>query len=515
MSATEVRSADSSTRSASARTCRILAGAGFVAVMALGTGLRLVGLGRSPSPGWDEGAYLMAARLMAAGYEPFRHLYMPQIPLFLRNLSLAFRLFGDSMLVGRLVVVAYSIAGLAAVGYCSRAISNRAGGLAAILFLAVNPGHLAYSRAVFLEVPASSLGMLSMACVLAFWKDRRRSWLVAAGALFGAAILTKPFLLGLGLPLLFYPALLRGRDSSSETRRLRASAIGLDWLAVCCGLAAPLVWFLATTDLAAFREQFLAVNARLIPADAWRILLRRLRFLRRDLGMLYLVPVALWTSLRRSPRPSPVPVALGTLGMVAFILCVPSFYHHGVVLIPPLAALAGAGVGLCLAEVRPVARWEPRSWRAVAAVLWVVGALALGLYVRRLPIVIAFDRELLKPEAFDVCKAAMTRLIRKRSAEGAYVVSDEPMLVYDAGRLVPPRVAIASGGDVGGGGIDAEDLIQAAERYQAPLVVASVTFDRLPEWMDWVRGRYHVVAECTGRKGRTIVLYQRPKPRDP
>jgi hypothetical protein len=512
MNATE---ADSSTGGASARTWRILSAVGFVGAMALGARLRLVGLRSSPAPGWDEGAYLMAARLMAAGYEPFRHLYMPQIPLFLRNLSLAFRLFGDSMLVGRLVVVAYSIAGLAAVGCCSRAISNRIGGVAAVLFLAVNPGHLAYSRAVFLEVPASTLGMLSMACILAFWRDRRRSWLVAAGALWSCAILMKPFLLGLAPALLLYPALLRRRESPSESRAFPSHVILWDWLTLCAGAAAPLAWFLATTDLAAFREQFLAVNARLIPADSWRSLLRRLRFLRRDLGMLYLVPLALWTPLRRSPRPSPAPLALGTLGMAALILCVPSFYHHAVVLIPPLAALAGAGMGLWLAELLPVARWEPRSWRVVAAVLWVVGALALGVYGRKLPGVIAFDRELLKPEAFDVCKAAITRLIRKRSAEGAYVVSDEPMLVYDAGRLVPPRVAIASGGDVGGGGIDAEDLIQAAERYQAPLVVASVTFDRLPEWMDWVRGRYRVVAECTGLKGRTIVLYQRPKPRNP
>jgi hypothetical protein len=198
--------------------------------------------------------------------------------------------------------------------------------------------------------------------------------------------------------------------------------------------------------------------------------------------------------------------------MVAFILLVPSFYHHAVVLIPPLAALAGAGVGLWLAEVLPAARWVPL--RAVALV-WAAGALALGFYVRRLPNVITFDRELLKPESFDVCRTAMTRLITRRTEEGAYVLSDEPMLVYKAGRLIPPRVAIASGADVGGGGIGALDLIEAAERYQVRLVVASPTFNRLPEWMDWVRGRYNLVADCTCREGHGIGLYQSPKLRGP
>lgn len=49
----------------------------------------------------DEGVYLMWGALTADGYALYRDTVAVQPPLFFETLALAFRLFGETMVVGR------------------------------------------------------------------------------------------------------------------------------------------------------------------------------------------------------------------------------------------------------------------------------------------------------------------------------------------------------------------------------------------------------------------------------
>lgn len=91
----------------------------------------------------------MLARLARAGHEPFR------LPLFFRLLAGVQTLLGDTVWVGRFLVVCFSMAAIAATAACARLSSSRAGAVAAAPLLAVNPGYLGYS-------PVAMLGLYAL-----------------------------------------------------------------------------------------------------------------------------------------------------------------------------------------------------------------------------------------------------------------------------------------------------------------------------------------------------------------
>lgn len=479
----------------------------LLVVFLLVVALRLVRLDEPFSQGRDEGAYLMTARLIAAGRRPFTEIYMPQLPLFLQSLAFAFRLFGDSVTVGRLVIVAYSGVGLLATCLCARMLSNRAGALAALFILGINPGYTTYSRVVYLEVPGIAVAMLSLCCVLVAPGARRRSWLALAGALWGCAVLIKPFVLGLAPALFLYPALVRRELSSGQGPPGRARPFLLDGLALGLAALVPVVYFLATTDLAAFHHQFLAVNVRLIPESLGEVLEPMSRFLKRDSGMLALALFGAAATLKPAAD-STFPLVLAVLGTLAFVVQVPHFNHHAVVLIPPLATLAGVGVGTLWRWLSELDRAHPIRWLWRARALALLGLLAVGVYVVRLPFIVHFSYlQLTAPP--DTRATSCVRLVRRWSRDANFVVSDQAMLVYRAGRLIPPGVAISGGADVLAEGITTPTLVQAVRDYRVPLIVASGPYHQLDEWIEWVQAHSRRVATCREtRTGELIELYR-------
>lgn len=471
------------------------------AILLAAFSIRLYILNDNFSQGWDEGAYLISARLIAAGYQPFSQIYMPQLPIFLDNLAWFFGLVGDSLWLGRLLIAFYSLLGLAACALAARLLSNRIGALATLIILTINPGYLTYSRAVYLEVPAIALSMLAVVCVLFFTRTGARRWLVACGLLWGASVLIKPFLLGVGLALVLYPALYRWQVLYASRFLVRARAMVADWFLVGLASLVPVIFFLATIDLPAFYFQFIVVNQRLIPEGVIDGLGRMVGFLGRDWGMLALAVFAGVLGLRKPGMSSTFPLALGTLGTLAFVLSVPHYNHHDVVLIPLLATLAGVGVARLIDLV------GTRGAGAFQTAALVAGTAALLVYIVNAPRIGLFDYRLLQipdqPRA-DAC----VQLIAQQTRPNDFIISDQPMLVYQAGRLIPPAVAISGGADIDAGGVTTQALLESASQYQPPLIIISNRYRKLDAWTSFVQTRYRRVTTCNDSGSDVIELYQ-------
>jgi len=466
----------------------------ITALFAFGVGLRFFRLGWWWGSGWDEGAYLMVGRLIDEGYTPYSEIYLPQLPLFLHNLALAFHVFGHSVFVGRALAVAYSALALLATAFVAGRLGGRLAALAALLILAVNRVHLGYSRAVYLEGPAIALGMLALAVLLA--APRSRLALSLAGLLWAGGVFMKPFVLGLGLTLVLH-VMLERRHEPQRLRRLLGDA-----LALIAGVLVLVAVFLLTTDLPAFYHQFFGVNARLVPGNPWTSLMKHLAPLGRDEGLLALAGFALLGCARAGP--SVTPLALGVLALLALILQVPPIRHHMVVVLPPLAALAGVGVEAFrerAAFLRP-SRWTLR--RTTAASL---GAIAVAAYLQNVPQIFRMDRKVFSPDPA-ACSVAMTRIVRALVPRDTFVLSDRPMIAYRAGTLIPPGAAMAGGFDLMAGGVTTSTLKQAAEKYHVGVVVASGRFRSLKDWMPWVEDRFRSVDSCREVDGDLIEVFE-------
>ncbi len=121
---------------------------------------------------WDEAVYAMTARLVAQGNALYRDVFSNVVPLFINSLNLAFALAGDTIQVGRAVIVLYSAVGLLAVGLIARELSGWLAALGAVIFLALAPHFYMLSRVIVADIPSMSLGVLALVAGVALTRDR-------------------------------------------------------------------------------------------------------------------------------------------------------------------------------------------------------------------------------------------------------------------------------------------------------------------------------------------------------
>jgi hypothetical protein len=336
------------------------------------------------------------------------------------------------------------------------------------------------------------LALAAWAVTAALWYRRSPSigGAVAAGALLGAALSVKSLLLGAAVPvgLVLFP-----------NRRHLAAAVAA---AGGVSLAVALPWGLGHVWDQAFRYHLEAAGSR-TPVRNLRKVLSTLGD--RDLPLLAAaVTAAAAASLgkrTRSEKPThPVGNPLG-VGLVAGWLVAtgvvlaaehPLWRNHVAHLVPPAALLIAAGFDR-------VPRLGVRRRTAGVALAAVVGAAVLPYHVVHMS-------EILWPAPPGKALAA-ARADLRALPPGAQVISDDPGVVWRAGRRTPPDLVDTSILRIESGRFTAPSLARAA--VLNPVCAVLVWSHRfgdlttLPKLLE--QGGYRPTAHYGGPK----VLYQR------
>ncbi len=430
------------------------------------TFMRLVRLSGS-SGDLDEGIRGMQLLLMTAGFRPVREIYSSQGPLLLDMLYPLYSLFGETLGAARLAVGVYSLVGILGAFWVARLVGGPLGGVAAASLLALSPTYLRNSRQALAEVPALAPAILAIGAALAFQRSGRHAWLVLSGVLLGVALLVKPIVAAAVLPVALAAVLGRRRGLGPLL------LVGLTTALVVAGV-------ILSTDLQAVLNQM--VDYRLKsreasgwnPRENWKLLQETLG--RDGIGLFALAGGSGLALLLDSPRRALPLVAWAGLSLGLLLAYAPLFPKHAAVLLPPVAILAGAGIG--------------RVWQAVRAARWqgMVGVLALAgpalLYLWSAPAVLSWDARFMNlgpstegerfPESADAAAA-----IAGLTQPADFVVTDNPELPFLARRLVPPELADPSRTRVRARELTGEEIAQAGDAYDAKLVVL---------WGDRLRG---------------------------
>src|SRR5690348_164131 len=125
--------------------------------------------------------------------------------------ALLYKVFGESDLLARIVVIAFSLLGIY---FLYELLNRRAGPLAARIgaFLyALLPYHLFFGRVFMPDVPALSLALGGLFFLDRWTGDRKPATLLTAAVFTAAAILQKLTVVFVGLPALYLFWLARGR----------------------------------------------------------------------------------------------------------------------------------------------------------------------------------------------------------------------------------------------------------------------------------------------------------------
>ncbi|MFN8474950.1 MAG: glycosyltransferase family 39 protein [Anaerolineae bacterium] len=509
------------TEAAASDTTRLapaLVGALGVLVVVIVTGL-VYSRWLSPAQ-WDpdEGILLGWAQLMGRGFRMYTDIWSDQPPGLAVSLLTGFRLFGESVESGRLVVMFYGLLGMVGAAllagllgasltpHASRTQGARGerwvgpiAAVAAAILLAVVPNFFWLARSVSHDIPPIGVGTLAVAFALLYARSGRLGWLAVAGALLGWAVWLKLTGAVFAIPLL---AMAAGR-LWNVPNPWREALRGV--LALALGAVLSALPFLLFFDVGGFLDQ--AILTPLKARDAWGSnkaynvgwLVQYLFY--DNVGLTALAALGgLALLVRRSYSGA---VAVGWLLLTALILAnqEPLFpTHHLALLLPPLAALAGAGVGALWLAIR-----SPRR----AGWILVPGVVALAILVMNLPAQAASLTDAVTNDKYtSYFKAA--DWVRENTPPDAFVLADPPMIAFRSGRAQAPWLVDQSSKRIDTGQLGwGATLAELERRRPAAIALWGNHFDKIPNFTDWVEMHY-VVGLRSGDRAIWVPLASAP-----
>ena len=361
---------------------------------------------------FDDGVYGASAVAMRHGGLPFRDVFSSQGPLFLPLVWL-FDLLGlRTFDAPRLLAVASALALVVATWSAARALGLSTGATALAAGLVATSGSLLWVTGP-LTSDGPGLALAAWAVTAALWYRRSPSlrWALAAGVLLGAALSVKSLLLAAGLPVAW--VLLQNR------RHLAAAVAGAGVLS----FVVALPWGLGNVWDQAFKYHLEAAGSR-TPLPNLRKVFSTLGD--RDLPLLLAAALGLvgvWSQRGRAARrdhasSSGAGLIVTWLAATIVVLALehPLWRNHVAHLTPATALLVGVAFDRLSG---------PMFRRAVVA----VAVLAAPYHVVHLS-------EVLWPAPPGPSLAAARADLEALPA-GAQVISDDPGVVWRAGRRTP------------------------------------------------------------------------------
>jgi 4-amino-4-deoxy-L-arabinose transferase-like glycosyltransferase len=443
---------------------------------------------------------MMQARLMLMGYSLYAETFSGQPPLLISSLAGAFALLGPSVQVGRALMVVYATLGLLALALIARELHGWAAAVGTVVLLGIASDFFLYSRVSMGDIPSTSMATLAVLCTLRYRSSGRRRWVVAAGLALGAGCLLK-FSVIFAMPLVVAMVALRSVDGLSlgkfivRAERKRWFGIGFDLAWLGGAFALPLLFCLLAFDVSAMYDQLFVFHWQARAAfdfDRMANLRQIGEYLLKNSGLSALAVygcISLF-SMRRWGRGLLI-IAWFFLITAVLVNHAPLWPHLLVMLLFPLALGSGVAIGELVQYARTMGK-QARSWQQKGLLL--IGLCALAYYLIGLPSIVDINSRRLMAYKTEV-GLAVTDFVAAITDPEDWVITDEPLVPFCAGRKVPPYLSDISYVRTQTGYLTTDDLITLTEDYrpQAIVVWSEGRFtQRLPAYVEWVEQNYRL-----------------------
>ena len=423
----------------------------------------------------DEGINVIKATLLADGYPLYTQTWSDQPPIFTQLLQWSFALFGEQMVVARLLVLALTT--LFVWAYTSTICLHlgQAGAWVALLLLLLSDNFLRLSVSVMIGLPALSFAMVAIYLLQRYKRDPGNWYLVGAGLLMAISMQTK-FYTAVIAPVLLLDLLDFGQCWRSDPARFRQQLrAALLWTIVTGFGYLAIGFYYQAFDLAMLFGAHLSptVQAAYAADGGPQALLRYLLF---DYGHLLAGALGIGVIWARRLGHGRLPLGWLLLALLLLSNHHPLWYHHYQLLAIPLCWLGAYAVLLLPTQPKP---------QALRLTLPVV-VLLVGLITLRAQRTIpdynqrSYDQELVALLAAD---APTTH----------WVFADQAIYPFYAGLPVPPEIAVFSRKRFFGENLNNQILLDVMQRYQPEQVLLTRFKDDLladPEFAGYLAAHY-------------------------
>jgi len=448
---------------------------------------------------YDEGVYWQSLRAMSAGHPLYQQIFYSQPPFFLLSVYPFFTLFGSTLWSARFGIAMISLLGLVGAFLLGKALSGRAGAIAALLLLVVDPFYLVQSQTIQAEASFVAFTLLAVGLAYLWWQhpEGKRGLFYAAltGITLSLSILCKLLALStlvpIGLLMLARLWQIWRKQPGTSRRSLLPMAIGIvAFLTIAFLVLLP---FLSTfgnliQDVITFHTD---AGSRLVNGSSR--LLKMQHLLTSILAL-----AALWGALaalfRRDWRIIPL-IAWFFAVFVQLLQLSPLFHHHLISLIPPLIAMAVMGIAGFPYNGSRIGSMTRFTKIATSITL----VLILAATVLNVAEILSYYNGEVQPSTISVIQQDLRVAADLHNAIAAdqLVVTDAQFVATLADRNTPPSLVDTSSVRLDTGYITAQDLISEASQPQVHAVLFySKRFLQMPDarvFYNWVAQHFHLL----------------------
>ncbi|WP_428938971.1 ArnT family glycosyltransferase [Fontivita pretiosa] len=462
--------------------------------------LSLGWLARSFEYDTDEGLNLMKSLLMLRGHRLYSEIWSDQPPLFTYLLAWLFKWTGPGVMVGRMLVLAFSALLLWSLYQTLSILEDQRYALWATLLLAGSTWYALFSFSVMIGLPALSLAMVSI-WLMAEFRRRGHSRLPAillpalAGSAAAMSMQTKLFTAA-AMPLLAAVCVAPLGDQMPKLSR-RRRYVALAVTAASAALSFALIACVTRIDLQQLtRSHVEASTADISQGDQGLSLVPRAwTLLRRDwhLVVLMLIGLSVGTASGHA-RTGPgarsrwrvwLPMVWFAVAAVALQIHRPVWKHHGLLLTIPASWAAARGLLWLRDAAWPKSDAYPapadptrRRWLVAAGIAlscWLVYAAIRGA-------VRLFDRQ--ADSGY-----AMVNILQSHAPMTRWVYADRVMAPFRAGLSVPPALAVVSTKRQRAGELDDRMLLEVLQQYRPEqVIIGRLSYG--PAFMQYLESHY-------------------------
>jgi len=448
---------------------------------------------------YDEGDFLLAARQVLEGRRLFTDVFSAQPPLYLEMMTLAFRLFGDTLVVGREMTIFFSLICLATVALITWRIAGPLSVPVAIFCLGVQSQFFKDAKIAMADIPSLAYALLAMACALPTRSRRYGAWLVLAGACFALSLLTKLLPILLIMPLLFLVAL-SAPANEPFTWHLLSLKTGFTPVFIrrlilfAIGSVSVISFIVFRYDLFSAYDQ--VIHFHMVAMNVFRSkplgnISQLGTLLMQNFGFTCLAVLGFAVLLKRN-RLAAVWLALWLAAATSFIIVyTPLFSDHLVIFLPPFALLAGASI-----------HWAPLGWQKQR---WKSMTLVTLLLLSHAGISIYRDWHFLNQTAPEIAKLPVD-LIQRYTHPGDIVISDDTLSVFLTRRTVPRLVCDTARTRIASGYLTDAQMIEASKDARMVLFWKH-RLQRLTTYRQWVQSHFQLV-QAVKNPGHERSIYE-------
>lgn len=452
---------------------------------------------------YDQGYYLLVARLIDYGYQPYTEIFMSEPPLMAWSISLPLSFFG-SVEGMQLIMIGYGLLGVAALISIGVSLDGKLTGLLAGALLAFNFEFFFSARKVMPEVPSMSLALISLALALRYHTSGRQGWVVGSGLAMGGSLLIKyfmPWLIPLIVLLVTIPSqtvLSPKLGSLLWADRRRVIRNWVLWggslfstMVLMSGLAFDLLILLDQTILfhlfkSAGTERNLMDNADKIWATfSGHVIL--------SITML----LGLGVALARFKRVGWVAITWLALALIFLFIFSPLRNKHLILLMPIMALLAASALTFLLTQ------WRNCS-NKTGILRWSGTVAGIIIFILLTVELTAPYKALAKPkdEMVDGKMEPLLTVLDKFTSPVDCLITDNPYLAFVTDRLPPPWFSALSYARFASGTLDKQSMVDITNAYECQIMAP--TLDRIKNanrpYYDWAKENYLRVWVVDGKE---------------